>query len=126
MLTDVLLDLSQVDLYGFSCEGSKWQERVDDFRASIRDGTPIPPIWVAKINSRTYQLLCQEDLPHLSADNLAGHHRAIAYSQEGRLVPVKIMTYLSELEYHADTLIQDVKLHSNPRLGVKYGFKTLK
>jgi hypothetical protein len=46
-----------------------------------------------------------------TAKNLAGHHRSIAYRRETGILVCQIMLFQDELSYHADTLIENIKIH---------------
>ncbi len=111
MVNVITLDLHVVSLYGFSHEGSKPTRIIEEYQELIRSGVKMDPIWVAQITPSVYQLLNAPDIPHLPPDNLAGHKRAIAYYRENIPAQARVITYFPELAFHADTLIQDIRLH---------------
>ncbi len=110
-ILELELDLHQIQLYGFSHEGPKTDERIQFFEGMIRDGAHFTEVWVGKINDTIYQLLNSTDIPHLPSKNLAGHHRAIAYARQDVPMKARVMLYLPQLSYHADTLIADIRVH---------------
>ncbi|MBI4919270.1 hypothetical protein HY837_05020 [archaeon] len=105
------LDLEQVDLLGFQEEVV--EEVVNSIIKGIKQGGNFPPVFVTKVDEKTYTINCKQDPSDDS--NRGGHHRALAHYKTKTRLKCLITAYnpaenLSRFSIH----IKDCKLKKDP------------